>query len=68
VKSFGDAPELMALDKASGDVVARVPLPKLGVPQGGGVPMTYMHEGKQYIVMAMGGADKPAELVAVSIK
>jgi len=68
VQSANDAPELMALDKTSGDVVARVPLPKLGVNQGGGVPMTYMHDGKQYIVMTMGGMDKPAELVALAIK
>ena len=29
--------------------------------------MTYMHKGKQYIVVAIGGRDHPAEFVALSL-
>ena len=30
-------------------------------------PITYMHKGKQYIVVGVGGVDHPAELVALSL-
>jgi hypothetical protein len=29
--------------------------------------MTYMHEGRQYIVVAVGGRDVPAEFIALSL-
>jgi quinoprotein glucose dehydrogenase len=29
--------------------------------------MTYMHQGKQYLVVATGGANLPAELVAFAL-
>jgi hypothetical protein len=29
--------------------------------------MTYMHDGKQYVVMAIGGQKHPAEFVAYSL-
>jgi quinoprotein glucose dehydrogenase len=32
-----------------------------------GAPMTYMAGGRQYIVMAVGGANLPAELVALRL-
>ena len=32
-----------------------------------GAPMTYMHERKQYIVVAVGGRDRPPEWVALSL-
>ena len=32
-----------------------------------GVPMTYMHQGFQYIVVAVGNRDYPAELVALRL-
>jgi glucose dehydrogenase len=32
-----------------------------------GAPMTYMHGGKQYVVMAIGGQKYPAEFVAYSL-
>jgi quinoprotein glucose dehydrogenase len=31
-----------------------------------GVPMTYLAKGKQYIVVAVGNRDFPAELVALT--
>jgi quinoprotein glucose dehydrogenase len=58
-----DAPlELHARDKFTGEIVASVPLPAPG--QYG--MMTYMHEGRQYIVVQIGSVqtDFPAGLVA----
>ena len=51
---------LRAYDKASGAEVGAVPMPA-GVS---GSPMTYLHEGRQYVVTAIGGAGFPGELVA----
>jgi len=51
---------LRAYDKASGAEVGAVYLP---APQTGS-PMTYMLNGKQYIVLAISGAGYPGELVA----
>ena len=56
-------PALMAFDPSNGRLIAEVPLP--GNATGG--PMSYMVDGKQYIVVAIGGASEPAELVALSL-
>jgi quinoprotein glucose dehydrogenase len=32
-----------------------------------GTMMTYLHKGKQYIVVAIGGQDHPAEFIALSL-
>jgi len=32
-----------------------------------GAPMTYLFEGKQYIVIAVGGREHPGELVALAL-
>jgi hypothetical protein len=29
--------------------------------------MTYLHDGKQYVVVAVGGTDHPAEIVALAL-
>jgi quinoprotein glucose dehydrogenase len=52
-----------AYDKATGRVVWEMELP------GGttGAPMTYMVGGKQYLVVAAGWRDMPAELIALSL-
>ena len=52
-----------AYDKTTGDVVWEMELPA-GTT---GAPMTYMHDGEQYIVVAIGGADHPAEWIALSL-
>lgn len=52
-----------AYDKQTGDVVWEIDL-------GAGTtspPISYLFKGKQYIVVAVGGVDYPAELVALSI-
>jgi glucose dehydrogenase len=46
-----DRPHLFAIDKKTGKRVAQVPTPRLGTY---GL-MTYMHQGKQYIVMPRNG-------------
>jgi quinoprotein glucose dehydrogenase len=51
---------LRAYDKASGKEVGAVYMP---APQSGS-PMSYMHNGKQYIVLAISGAGYSAELIA----
>ena len=52
-----------AHDKATGEVLAEIELPANQT----GLPMTYMHEGRQYIVMAVGARRHPAELVALAL-
>ncbi len=52
-----------ALDKATGETVAEIELPNAQV----GLPMTYMHEGRQFIVISVGGGGQPAELIALAL-
>jgi quinoprotein glucose dehydrogenase len=56
-------PTFRALDKATGQTVAEIELPNVQI----GLPMTYMHEGRQYIVISVGGGGEPAELVALAL-
>jgi quinoprotein glucose dehydrogenase len=62
-EGYGGAPILRAYDKATGAVVAELPLPGAASSK----PMTYMLDGKQYIVLAV-GRDVPAELVAFALE
>ena len=54
---------LRAHDKATGEVLAEIELPANQT----GLPMTYMHGGRQYIVVAVGARRHPAELVALAL-
>jgi quinoprotein glucose dehydrogenase len=54
---------LRAYDKATGQEVGAVYMP---APQTGS-PMTYMHDGKQYIVVAISGASYTGELLAFKL-
>ena len=56
-------PKFVAYDKATGKVVGEVALPRNAT----GAPMTYMLNGKQYIVVPTGGANLPAELIALRL-
>ncbi len=56
-------PSMLALDLTTGDRVAEIALPG----NASGSPMTYQIEGKQYIVVPIGGASLSAELVALSL-
>ncbi|MXW66265.1 MAG: PQQ-binding-like beta-propeller repeat protein [Gemmatimonadales bacterium] len=54
---------LRAHDKETGEILAEIELPSHQT----GVPMTYMHDGRQYIVAAVAGRGVPAELVALRL-
>ena len=54
---------LRAYDKATGAEVGAVYMPGAQT----GSPMTYMLDGKQYIVVAVSGAVNPGELVAYKL-
>jgi quinoprotein glucose dehydrogenase len=56
-------PMFRAYDKSSGEVIAEFKLPA----NQSGVPMTYLVNGKQYIVVAVGAPGVPAEFVALSV-
>jgi quinoprotein glucose dehydrogenase len=60
--NYGE-PWFRAFDKSTGAVLAEIELP------GGttGAPMTYLHDGKQYIVVAVGGREAEPEWVALSL-
>jgi quinoprotein glucose dehydrogenase len=54
---------LRAYDKATGVEVGAVYMPA----QQEGSPMTYMVDGRQYIVLAISGANFPGELLAFKL-
>jgi quinoprotein glucose dehydrogenase len=57
-------PMFRAFDKATGDIIAEFELPGSQV----GLPMTYLHEGRQYVVLSVGGGgDSAAELIAFAL-
>ena len=57
-------PMFRAYDKQSGKVIAELELPA----NQSGLPMTYMTNGTQYIVMAVSGRGHPSELVAIAVE
>jgi glucose dehydrogenase len=59
----GGGKKLRAFDKATGKVLWETDL-DAGTT---GTLMTYLHKGKQYIVVAIGGQDHPAEFIALSL-
>ena len=59
----GGGKKFSALDKATGAGLWETEL-EAGAT---GAPMTYMHQGKQYIVFAIGGQQHPAEFVALAL-
>ena len=52
-----------AFDKETGDVVWETTFPAGNV----GSPITYMHGGKQYIVLPIGSLDHPGEWIALAL-
>ena len=61
--TWAGGPMFYAYDKQTGEIVWEVELPK----NQSGIPMTYMLDGKQYVVMAMSARGEPAELVALAL-
>ena len=55
-------PRLVALDKATGQGLASVDLPRGAI----GTPMTYLLDGRQYIALTVGGSPVP-ELIALAL-
>jgi quinoprotein glucose dehydrogenase len=56
-------PKLYAYDKASGQLLAEIPLPA----NASGAPMTYMAGGKQYVAFSIGGSNIPEEVIALAL-
>ncbi len=59
----GAKPTLFAQDKATGKAVGALVIPG----KTSAVPMTFLHQGKQYIVFATGGANASPSLVALAL-
>jgi quinoprotein glucose dehydrogenase len=62
-EGLSGGPVFRAHDKATGEVLAAIELPATTT----GIPMTYLYEGRQYIVVAVGGREYPAGLVALAL-
>ena len=52
-----------ALDKKTGRIISEIELPASAT----GIPMTYMADGRQFVVVAVGAVGVPAELVALAL-
>lgn len=59
----GGKPVLRAHDKATGEILAELEMPATQT----GMPMSYMFDGRQYVVVPVGDGDTPAELVAFAL-
>jgi quinoprotein glucose dehydrogenase len=57
------APILHAVDKRTGEELGEFELPA----PGNTAPMTFLHDGRQYIIVSVGGAGKPGEFVALTV-
>ena len=56
-------PVFRAHDKATGEILAEIEIPGTQT----GLPMTYLHEGRQFIVLSVGGRGMAPELVALAL-
>jgi quinoprotein glucose dehydrogenase len=65
-EGWGGQPMFRAIDKKTGDIIWETSLPGTQT----GLPMTYMMNGRQYIVFTVGDAatDHPAELIAFRLR
>ena len=59
----GGGTTFRALDKKTGALIHEMRLPAMAT----GIPMTYMVDGRQFIVVAVGATGIPAELVALAL-
>jgi quinoprotein glucose dehydrogenase len=64
-EGWGGGHGLYAYDKKTGEVIARIELPGAQT----GLPMTYLHEGRQFIVLTVGESDPaiPARIIALAL-
>ena len=56
-------PIFRAHHKATGTILAEIEIPGTQV----GLPMSYMYEGKQYVVFTIGSRGQPAEIIALAL-
>ena len=61
--SGSDGGMFRAIDKKTGAIVHEMKLPASTT----GIPMTYMADDRQFIVVAVGARGVPAELVALAV-
>lgn len=59
----GGPPVLRAHDKTTGEIVAEIETPAPVT----GVPITYMHKGKQYLAMTVSDLRNPAKLITLAL-
>ena len=59
----GGDPLLHVVDKRTGEELATIELPAPTTT----APMSYMHQGRQYIVLPVAGDGEPAQLVALAL-
>ena len=57
------SPLLHAVNKRTGEELGEVELPA----PGNTAPMTYLHQGRQYIIVSVGGPGSPGEFVAFTL-
>lgn len=62
VDCCANQPKLYAFNKSTGQLIWEMNLPNFPT----GAPMTHLVRGRQYLVIAIGGLDQPAELVALT--
>ena len=62
-EAYGGDPHFYGYDKTTGQIIADLEIPA----SQSGLPMTYMHEGKQYVVFTVGGGEQVPELIAMAL-
>ena len=62
-EGYGGDPHFYGYDKATGEIIADLEIPA----SQSGLPMTYMHDGKQYVVFTVGGGGQVAQLIAMAL-
>jgi glucose dehydrogenase len=64
-EGYGGLPMFRAYDKKTGEILWETALPN-GVVQSG-LPMTYMYQGRQYIVFSAGDSKNPFQILAFAL-
>jgi quinoprotein glucose dehydrogenase len=62
-EGWGGGDGFYAYDKKTGGILARIALPG----SQSGLPITYLHQGRQYVLVSAGDAERPASLVALAL-